>query len=173
MRVLSIILLISFSTSTSFASFCTIDNFCETVTISNETQLNQSYQINHAKILSQETAGVRVQVLDLISGNITENEFFINNGITTCDLETSHIKINNEFIFATSPSLFDAQENYLSICGVTVLSVQNNIVTQNISPNTYAASLDDFKANIGNCNKIKTEVNINVFPNPAQNHIRL
>lgn len=128
--------------NTSQACSCAyIGTFCETITFGGA--ISSSYLIVHATVENKSASDMSVRIIDVLFGNPSQNTLVIPDGNgADCRESISNFTVGNSYIFA----VYDHGEfGYsLSICGVSWLPIEGNMVKGPIAPNLTSLPIQDF-----------------------------
>lgn len=110
--------------------------FCEFITW-NSVDIRKDLCIIRGKVLTLESNGIEVQVVDQLGGTAPTGSkiFILSRGgeFNDCNSATGGFKPESDYIFALNITAIS--NNYvLSICGESLLSINNNIVEGQIAP---------------------------------------
>ena len=138
------------------ANACTcffIDNFCEFATNPNTGEIGDNISIHHIKVQEKTPEGVSVEVIQTFHGNDfsgkTISLFDGDGGL--CFMGTDTFSVNEEYII--NAHLYN-NDLYLSICGVSFLKIENNIILGQVTPGIDQLPLSDF-ASLMECGEMK------------------
>ncbi len=131
---------LSLMMQTEIMSACScvyMGTFCEFITW-NSDNIRQNLCIIRGTVLSNETTGIKVKVVDYLGGVApVSSEIFIqnSNSALTCFFSTGRFMLGSDYIFAMNVGIITNSDKYiLSHCGHSFLSINNNIVEGQISP---------------------------------------
>lgn len=178
-RYLLALLIVGMLTIPRSAMACScafVETFCESQTYGTDTI--STPLIVYGENTRRENGGMRVNVIQVLHGQLDRPDLFIRNGNgADCGMGTDFFEIGGEFIFALYPAWQETEgekEYMVSICGLNFLEVESGVVKGKIAPGVNSIPLEDFNT-LANCGNLPPIVNggleIRLGPNPTESEL--
>lgn len=141
-----------------------IGTFCETITYNSEV-ISPYLCVIRGTVISQESDRMKVKVVDHLGGAVpSASEVFIISGNgANCGEFTGGFEVGKDFVFAMNTGWGMNEDSYsLSICGVSFLRINNNIVEGKIAPGINSVSYNKL-GTINDCGNLSLSKKIGLF----------
>lgn len=172
MKRLILLLSIFFIVSIQFSMACSCigpTTFCEDITDS-DGNIYESSMIVRAKILQKDGEGINVEIQETIFGDLDEEEIYIPQGYgADCSMSINGFEVDKEYVLVLWERSHDTTY-YLNICQVSVLEIENEVISGNIAPGIESLDYHEL-GNLEGCGEefkiFSISKQIAVFPNPT------
>lgn len=141
------------------------DTFCESI-VYEDGEIHESVIVLRGKHVGKNNLGIKFKVLEILHGNLPSDLITIRNGNgADCSQSTDGYSNGDEMILAIYLYYGDEENVYdHTICGVSMLSVQNGKVKGAVAPGITEIPLSDFY-DLSNCGNLQGKLSgVNVYP---------
>lgn len=175
----SILLLFIFLiVSIQFSTACTCggtENFCEDIR-DLDGNILERLLIIRGKVSQKDSEGLDVDIQETLFGIFDDDEIYIPQGHgIDCSMFINDFEVAKEYIFSLDKRSHN-NEYYLSICQVSFLEIENEVIYGNIASGIESIGYQEFGDLEGCGNGLKIfsiNYDIAVFPNPTNDILKI